>query len=173
MSTIAFTREYLQRLQSSLDEALSGLSQEQAHWMAGSKGNHIAFIAWHYTRTVDNVVRFVFQRQPTIWMAGKWDERFGLDSKAQGTGMDPEDAAALRLSDIPAFCTYMTEVWKESLAYLDTITEADLGKRFTLRPLGDLSLEQVLGTTLLTHGYTHLGEIWMLRGLQGLQGSPI
>jgi len=174
MSEIVFIRSSLQSLHSSLDEAMKGLSQEQAHWRPNDQGNHIAFIAWHYTRTVDNIIRFVLQgRRPTVWMEGKWDERFGLDSRIQGTGMKPEDAAALRISDIPAFCTYMSQVWKEAQFYMDTITESDLERKMTIRPLGELTLEQVLGNTLLTHGYGHLGEIWLLKGLQGLQGSPI
>ena len=173
MSEVAFIRYSLQSLCSSLDDAMKGLSQEQAHWRPNDRGNHIAFVAWHFTRTVDNIVRFVLQRQPTVWMEGKWDERFGLDSKAQGTGMTEEDAAALRISDIPAFCRYMNEVWKVAQAHLDTVTEGDLGRKMTISPLGELSLEQVLGTVMLTHGYTHLGEIWALKGFQGLQGSPV
>ena len=173
MPETAFIRNSLQNLHRSLEEAMQGLSQEQAHWRPNEQGNHIAFIAWHYARTVDNIVRFVLLRQPTVWMEGKWDQRFGLDSKAQGTGMSPEDAMALSISDISAFCTYMSEVWKETQAYLETVTENDLERRMTVRPLGELTLEQVLGTTLLTHGYSHLGEIWLLKGLQGLQGSPI
>ncbi len=172
MSQLDFIRRSLDGLQASLDEAMSGLSHEQAHWRPNDKGNHIAFVAWHYTRTVDNLIRFVLQRRPTVWIEGKWDERFGLDSKAQGTGMSPEEAVALRISDVPAFCTYMGQVWKEVPPYLDTLTEGDLERKLTVRPLGELTLGEVLGTVMLTHGHNHLGEIWLLRGIQGLQGSP-
>ena len=172
MSEVTFLRNSIQRLHNSLDEALNGLSEAEAHWRPDEAGNHIAFIVWHYTRTVDNIVRFVLQRQPTVWMAGKWDERFGLDSKAQGTGMRPEDAAALRVSDISSFCTYMSEVWSETRAYLENMTEADLERKTTIRPHGEVTLEHIFGTVLLTHGHTHLGEIWLLKGLQGLQGNP-
>ena len=172
MAEIEFIASYLRNVHSSFDEAVAGLTQEQAHWLPGDGCNHIAFIAWHYTRTVDNLVRFVLQRKPTLWNEGKWDERFGLDPRAQGTGMSPEDAHALRISDLPAFSQYMAEVWNEAQTYLGTISEEDLGQKLTVRPLGELSLEEILGTPLLTHGYAHLGEIWMLRGLQGLQGSP-
>jgi len=173
LSKVTFVKESLKELHAALDEALTGLSEEEAHWRPGDRGNHIAFVAWHYTRTVDNLVRFVLQRQTTIWMEGKWDEKFRLDSKIQGTGMVPEDAAALRIPDIPAFCDYMKRVWPEAHAYLDTVAEDDLGQKMTIRPLGEVTLEQVLGTTLLTHGYTHLGEIWALKGFQGLSASPI
>ncbi len=173
MSQLSFIRDSLRSLHGSLDEAMDGLSDEQAHWRPYDTGNHIAFIAWHYVRTVDNIVRFVLKRQPTVWMAEKWDERFGLDSKIQGTGMTPEDAVALRISDFPAFRSYASEIWKEAQTYLNTVSEEDLAQKMTIRPLGELTLEQVLGTTLLTHGYTHLGEIWLLKGLQGLPGNPI
>ena len=173
MSRVAFIRNYLRSLQGALDEAAAGLSPEQAHWRPDGTGNHIAFVLWHYSRTVDNIIRFVLQRKPTVWMEGKWDERFGLDSKTQGTGMAPEDAAALRISDVPAFCDYMKRVWPEAQAYLDTVAEGDLAQKMTIRPLGEVTLERVLGNTLLTHGYTHLGEIWALKGFQGLRASPI
>ena len=172
MSELTLIRDSLGSLQRSLDDAVKGLSQEQAHWRPNQEGNHIAFVAWHYARTVDNVVRFVLKREPTVWMEGKWDQRFGLNSKAQGTAMSPHDAAALRITDIPAFCSYMGEVWRQAGSYLDSITEQDLERRLTVKPLGELTVEQMLGTVLLTHGYTHLGEIWTLKGQQGLQGSP-
>ncbi len=172
MSRAAFIRKNLLSLQESLDDAAAGLSQEQAHWRPDAGGNHIAFVLWHYSRTVDNIVRFVLQRKPTIWMEGKWDERFGLDSKAQGTGMSREDALAVSISDLPAFASYMKEVWREVGGYLDTVSEEELDRKQMVRPLGELTLEEILGTVLLTHGYTHLGEVWLLKGMQGLEGSP-
>ncbi|MCE2405341.1 MAG: DinB family protein [Dehalococcoidia bacterium] len=172
MNRAAFIRRHLLSLQESLDDAAAGLSQEQAHWRPDAGGNHIAFVLWHYSRTVDNIVRFVLQRKPTIWMEGKWDERFGLDSKSQGTGMSREDALAVSISDLPAFTSYMKEVWREAGGYLDTVSEGDLDRKQMVRPLGELTLEEILGTVLLTHGYTHLGEVWLLKGMQGLAGSP-
>jgi len=173
MSQVSFIQESLADLHKSIDDAVGDLTQEQAHWRAGDSGNHIAFVAWHYTRTVDNIVRFVLQRKPTIWMEAKWDERFGLDSKAQGTGMSPEEAVAVRISDLSAFATYMSQVWQETQTYLQTIKEEDLARQMTVRPLGEMTLGQVLGTVLMTHGFTHLGEIYTLKGLQRLPGNPI
>ena len=172
MSRVGFIRRHLSSLQDSLDDAAAGLTQEQAHWRPEGGGNHLAFVLWHYTRSVDNIVRFVLQRKPTVWMEGKWDERFGLDSKSQGTGMSREDALAVAISDMPAFASYMKDVWREADGYLSAIADDDLERKVTVRPLGELTLEDILGTVLLTHGYTHLGEVWTLKGIQGLQGSP-
>ncbi len=173
MSQVSFIAESLASLHNSIDEATKGLTDEQAHYRTGSDSNHIAFVAWHYARTVDNIVRFVLQRKPTLWMEGKWDERFGLDSKSQGTGMTREEASALRISDLAAFGEYTSQVWQASKEYMGSITDADLEQQLTIRPLGEMTLGHVLGTVLLTHGFTHLGEIYTLKGIQGLAGSPI
>jgi hypothetical protein len=174
MSTVDFIRNNMQNLCNSLSVAVEGLTQEQAHWRPLDEGNHIAFILWHYTRTVDNITRFVLQnRRPTVWVEGNWHERFGLDFRAQGTGMEREEAVGLSISDIPAFASYMNDVWKDADAYLSTLTDEDLETKYTIRPQGEMTLEQVLAGTLLTHGNQHLGEIWLLKGLQGLPGNPI
>ena len=173
MFEIAFIKRFSGSVHGSLDQAMEELTQEQAHWKPADQINHIAFITWHYTRTVDNLTRFVFRRQPTLWMEGKWDERFGLDSRAQGTGMSHEDAGSLRIPDLPAFRDYMKEVWHETQVYLDTVNSEELERVLTVRPLGELPIREILGTSILTHGYTHLGEIWMLRSLQGLRSSPM
>ena len=175
MALIEFLREGLDQLYRQYDEAVADLSPEQWHWRPGEGCNHIAFSVWHYVRTVDNVIRFVLQRQPTLWMEGGWDRRFGLDSKSQGTGMSPQEAAALRLSPPEEFRRYMQEVWRMAREYTASLTDQDLERTARIRMRGELAerpLRTILGETLLTHGFSHLGEVWVLRGLQGLRGTP-
>lgn len=173
MSLIPFLRESLRELHRALEEAVGDLTPEQLHWRPEGVGNHIAFNLWHYVRTEDNVVRFVLQRRPTAWMEGGWHERFGLDSKAQGTGMPPEAAVAVRLPSVAAFQPYMAAVWQASEAYLDAADEGEMERPVKIWPHGERPARLVLGNVCLTHGHTHLGEIWHLRTLQGLKGSPI
>ena len=67
----------------------------------------------------------------------------------------------------------MESVWKSTDEYLSSIGESDLQEMFTIRPQGDMSASDVIMVNILTHGFSHLGEMWVLRGLQGFQGSPI
>lgn len=173
MLVVPFVRDYMQKLHRDLVESVQGLSLEQLHWQPGQQTNHMAFLLWHYTRTVDNLVRFVLQRRSTVWMEEGWDQRFGLDSKAQGTGMAPEAAAQVRISSLEDFLTYMGQVWREADNYLATVDEVELNRVTLVKPLGELSVRDILGTSLLTHGFSHLGELWALRGLQGLRGTPL
>ncbi len=173
MSAVSFFSWSLRELHESIGEATKGLTPEQHHWSPGGRVNHIAFILWHYARTQDNVIRFILQRRPTIWMEGGWDKRFGLDSKAQGTGMSQEDALKLRISSLEDFRTYMHLVFKETEDYVAKVTEADLARVVLVKPLGEMPVERVLGHTVLTHGFGHLGEIWTIRGALGMPGNPI
>jgi hypothetical protein len=170
MSTVEFIRGSLRQLHSTYDEAVADLTDEQLHWRANENGLSAAFILWHYVRTEDNIIQFVLQGKPTVWIAGGWDGKFGLHRTAQGTGMLLEDAQALRIADKAAFQEYMREVWKATEAYLGTLTDEGLQERTTVKPLGEMAVQNAIGMMCLTHGFTHVGEIAHIRGLLGLKG---
>ena len=60
------------------NRVLGGLDDEQINRVPDGGKQNIAFSLWHYVRTEDNVIQFVMQRKPTVWMEGGWDAKFGL-----------------------------------------------------------------------------------------------
>jgi len=173
MALIQFLRDSLREMHRQYDEMLQDLTPEQLHWTAGEKGVHIAFVAWHVVRTEDNLVNFVLRRQPTIWIAEGYDQKFGLDRIHQGTGWSLEQARALRLPSAQAFLEYARKVWQSVDDFVAGLGEEHLEQTVTVRPLGDLKVKNVIGNVCMTHGFTHLGEIQHLRGLMGLRGAAI
>ncbi|MEE8346893.1 MAG: DinB family protein [Dehalococcoidia bacterium] len=167
---VDFIRSGLRQLHGSYRDAIGDLSLDQLHWRANDHGCPIAFILWHYYRTEDNVIQFVLQRKPTVWLEKGWDKKFGLDRIAQGTGMSMEDAQALRVNSKEEFMAYMDAVAKATEEYLATLNEEALERKTTVRPLGEIRVGDAIGNMCMTHGFTHLGEIQHLRGLQGLRG---
>src|SRR3990172_8660232 len=112
MSTIDFIRGGLRQLHTSFDDGVRDLTDEQLHWRANEHGLSAAFILWHYVRTEDNIIQYVLQGKPTVWIEGGWDVKLGLHRTAQGTGMALADAQDLRIADQAAFMDYMQAVWK-------------------------------------------------------------
>lgn len=170
LTAAEFIHAELVRLHRSLDRALEGLSPEQLHAVPGGhpKANTIAWGLWHYTRTEDNVVRFVVQsRRPTVWMEGSYAERLGLPPVAQGTGMSTEEAHALRIKDVALFREYMQKVWASTEELFARADAALLDRTVTVKPLGDMPAIRALGQVGLTHGMTHLGELELARTLVG------
>lgn len=165
-----FIHAQLKRLHKNLDKALDGLTPEQLHAVPGgrSSANTIAFGLFHYTRTEDNVVRWVIQdRRPTIWTEGGYPERLGLPPAAQGTGMPTAEAQALRIKDVDLFRRYMQDVWASTDELFARREAALLHKIVTVKPLGEMSALQALGQVCLVHGTAHFGEIELARTLVG------
>ena len=53
----------------SMPGLLEDLTYDQWHAVPDGVGNSIAFIAWHYLRTEDNIINWIIQnRRPTVWM---------------------------------------------------------------------------------------------------------
>ncbi|MBI4596195.1 MAG: DinB family protein [Candidatus Tectomicrobia bacterium] len=173
MSTMEYFRSAAKGFHKDLTESIKDLSNEQLHFRPLEKGSHISFILWHNVRTEDLVINFLLQKKTPVWNTEGWDKKFGLDPKAQGTGMTAEQAAAVRITDLPGFLQYMGNVFKATDAYLEGIKDEDLSQVSDYPMLGKRSLYQVIGGTVLSHGSSHLGEIWYVKGLQGLKGSPI
>jgi hypothetical protein len=173
MGALEFFRPSLKTLHGSLVGAVKELTDEQLHFRPLGKGNQIAFIFWHAVRTEDTVMNLMLQKKPPVWNAEGWDKRFGMDPRAQGTGMSAEQAAALRIPSLPDFLKYTENVFQASEAYLETLKEAELDQVEEFRFLGKRSFGSVIGGIVLNHGAGHLGEIWYVKGLLGLKGSPI
>ena len=121
-------------------------------------------------------MRFILQKQPTIWGDGNWHERLGLPPRAQGTGMQTDEARAFHIADPALFMEYTKEVWREFEAYLAGITDGgtELSERIvTVKPLGDMPAIQAIGQVCISHLFIHLGEVASLLGAMGKRGLPI
>jgi hypothetical protein len=169
---VEFIHAELKRLHVMLDRSVADLTTEQWHAVPANNhaANHIAFEMWHYARTEDNIVRFILQgRRPTVWMEGGWAERLGLPPVTQGTGMSCEDAQALRIEDRELFRQYVDSVWASTEDYLSNPDEAVFDTPVMVKPLGEMPAIRALGQVCMTHGFTHLGEIELMRTLLGLK----
>lgn len=173
MGALAYFQSAMKNLHQGLTDAVKDLTEEQLHFRPMDKGNSIAFIIWHYVRTEDMVLNFLLQGKKPVWNTEQWDKKLGMDPRAQGTGMTAEDAAAVKIKDLKLFMQYMANEFKSIEDYLAGLKEEDLPVVHDLPALGKMSLTDVIGGTNLQHGANHLGEIWYVKGLLGMKGSPV
>ena len=173
MNTVEYFLATTKELHVRIFEAVKDLTNEELHFRPLNKGNPIAFIFWHAVRTEDLVINGWLQKKPPIWNAEGWDKKFGMDPRIQGTGMPAEQAALVRIQDLNEFLKYAQKVFQATEAYVAGLKEEVLGEVRDLPVLGKRNLYQVIGGTVLSHGSNHIGEIWYVKGLQGLKGSPV
>ncbi len=156
-----------------LDKAVPDMTAEQWNARPAGEGVSAFFSLWHYVRTEDNIVNWVAQRQPTVWINGEWDQHFGLHRTSQGTGMTKEEADAVLLNDVEGWLSYQQQVWVATREWVASLNADDLDSEIVIRPTPPMSTWQALTGMLLFHGYRHVGEVEHARGLLGLGGLTI
>jgi hypothetical protein len=167
---VDFLRASIRQQHETWDTLIADLTLDHMHYRPDEGGNHIAFVVWHYVRTEDNLVQFVFQnRKPTVWLEGGYDQQFGLPRTAQGTGMPPEDAHQLRIPSIGEWMTYQRAVWQATSHWLEAATETDLQRQVRIPPFGEITVLTALRIPILNHGFMHIGQVQHVRTLQGLK----
>lgn len=167
-------RSGLKSMHSLLDKAVEGMTAEQLNFRPREGGVSGFFSLWHYVRTEDNIVNFVVQRKPTVWLEGGYDETFGLHRTSQGTLMTEEEANAVTIGDLAKWHEYQQRTWQATDDYLTSMSPAEFdSRRVTIKPVGEMSLWDGLFGMCLSHGYRHVGEIEYVRGVQGIGGLTI
>jgi len=167
-------RRSLKSMHSLLDKAVEGMTAEQLNFRPSEGGVSGFFSLWHYVRTEDNIVNFVVQRKPTVWLEGGYDALFGLPRTSQGTGMTEDEANAVTIGDVAKWHEYQERTWRATDDYLGSMSPEEFDtRRVTIKPLGEMTLWDGLYGICLSHGYRHVGEIEYVRGVQGLGGLTI
>lgn len=153
------------------DRVTVDLTDEQVNNVPDGGHQNIAFCLWHYVRTEDNIIQFVIQRKPTVWLECGWPEKFGLDSKLQGTGFRDDEARGFRINGFADFREYMADVFRHTEAFVAGLDATECERKVTIKPLGEMSLLQAISGMCMTHGYRHLGEIEFAKGLVAAKGG--
>ena len=71
-------RQSLRSMHALLDKAVEGMNAEHFNFRPQEGGVSAFFSLWHYVRTEDNIINFVTQGKPTVWLNGGYNEHFGL-----------------------------------------------------------------------------------------------
>ncbi len=168
---IDYLRRELRAMHGLYEHVTEDLTDDQANRVPDGGHQNLAFSLWHYVRTEDNVVQFVMQRKPTVWIEGGWAERFGLDSKSQGTGFSDDEARNFRINGVAEFRAYMRDVFAKTQEFVAAPTPEEADRKITVKPLGEMSILQCVSGMCMAHGYRHLGEVEFAKGLVTARGG--
>lgn len=174
MTPHSILRQSMRSMHALLDKAVEGMTADHFNFRPQEGGVSAFFSLWHYVRTEDNIINWVTQQKPTVWLDGAYNEKFDLPRNSQGTGMTEDEANAVQIHDVPAWMEYQQKVWQSTDDYLASMSpEQFLERKVTIKPLGEMSLWNGIYGICLSHGYRHVGEIEYVRGVQGLGGLTI
>lgn len=106
------------------EQLTPGLLNEHPH-----HDNSIAWLLWHAAREIDVQLAALTGLEP-VWSAAGFDARFGLDTAPEdlGYGHTPEQARAIIVSDPGLLLEHLAAVVDAQVAFIETLSEADLSR---------------------------------------------
>ena len=154
------------RVIESVERVVDGLSEDQLAVRPGPDANSIAWLVWHLARVQDDHVAEVAGTEQ-VWTAEGYADRFGLpfEVTAIGYGQTSEETGQVRAS-ATLLASYARAVHERTLAFLTTVTEADLDRIVDRRwdPPVTLGVRLV---SVVNDDTQHVGQAAYVRGLLG------
>jgi hypothetical protein len=158
------------RLLEAAKHGCDGLTAEQFTSTWDGRSNSIAFDVFHVSRTADNVIHFVFEREQPVWLSQGFFEAWDLPKVDQGTGMDRSEAFALKYPAPTEFTRYIEAVRQAIVPRIGLMSDEYLATITKIAPWGEIPRIEIIGQVLIAHGNGHLGRVDHARSLLGLGG---
>ena len=126
MTSAELLTDAFDRVRGVVHQAVSGLSPDELATRVDPGANTIAWLVWHLTRIQDDHVAGVAGTEQ-VWTSAGWAERFTLPFATADTGYghDDADVAAVK-ADADLLLGYLDAVHEKTVAYVATLTDADL-----------------------------------------------
>lgn len=151
------------RVREGVAELTTGLTDETAWWRPDPAANSVAWLLWHLTRVQDDHVVAGVAGGEQVWPRYRAEAALPLGPDDTGYGHTADQVGRVRLS-ADLLDRYHAEVHAATLAYLATITEAELARvvdeRWDPPVTAAVRLVSVVDDCI-----RHLGQAEYVRGL--------
>ena len=148
--------------------AVDGLSPAEMAWTPNDQCSSIAFLVWHYGRTLDRWLHTRIKGDAQVWEDG-WAERLGRAPAVEsdtGYGFTVDDLKAYEAPDTAALLEYAAKVRQESVEFFGSLSDSDFDDMIVTNPRGGTMALAVMCQQLLWEFNQHGGQIGYLRGEQ-------
>ena len=165
MTTAELLADALSRVRDVVHQVASGLSPEQLAYQPQPGANSVGWLLWHLTRVQDDHVAEIAGTEQA-WTGDGWAGRFGLPYEPVATGwsQEAEEVGQFSVGSAELLTSYYDAVHERSLAFVATLTDADLDKVVDERwdPPVTLGVRLV---SVIDDDTQHAGQAAYLRGL--------
>lgn len=169
MSQVALLREQIQQAHYTWTMTVGDVTNEVAHWQPPGTAHNVGARYAHALVAEDNLIAML-KGSPPLHATTFKGSTGASDPQQLAT---PEWAKALRV-DVSKLNQYAKAVYDQTDQYLATLKDEELERTIDLTQfgLGVVNVRFYLSRLIVAHAYECAGEVYAVKGLQGLRGSP-
>ncbi len=174
MNTTELLTKQLQEAHQWLEATMEGVTDEVAAYQPAGKANPIAGTYAHLVFSEDFFIHTILGGKKTLFET-EWEGKTGA-SEVQPSEWEHAYPAWLRSVkvDVAQMRTYAKAVYKDSEAWVASLTPADLTREVDMSMFGmpNKTVAEVVAGMVIGHAGHIMGEVAVLKGLQDLKGYP-
>ena len=170
MNTISSYREGLRWAYELLEMVMADVTPELAHATPPGIANPLAAIYAHAVVDLDIIPNYLLQGKPALYQSA-WAGKTGISDPQWQMTFDWARSVQV---DLPAARAYAKAAYESTDAYLASLSDSDLNKEIDLTNVGFglRSLSWCLNALVISHLNNMIGEVSVLKGIQGVKGYP-
>ena len=168
MNVIEYIQREMASVRRSVDRTMKDVTDELFNWAPPGSANTISATFTHLMSVEDNFIQKILQGKPSVWESGSWTEKTGVQ-KPPSIGEDWSGFKHRQIA-IQPLLDYEAAVWAATDAYLTKLTEEELDRKVKFAGGERTVADMLLLSSSQSH--SHMGEIAVLKGIQGVKGMP-
>ncbi len=166
--------QQLQAVHGVLEQTMDGVTEEVAHFQPAGKANPIAGTYAHLVFSEDLFVHGFLKKTKSLGETTFKDATGASEVHPMEWQVAyPKWLREVKL-DVKKFRAYAKAVFAASEEYVGFLTDTDLDKEIDMSAfgMGNKKTSDFIANLLSGHAYSIMGEIAVLKGIQGLKGYP-
>jgi len=171
---IKYILEDIKNAHTYLEQTMEGVTNEVAHYTPAGKANPISGVYAHLIFSEDFFLHAFLKKSKPLFET-TWNDKTGI-SELQPTEWVTEYPRWLKQVTIkvPDVYKYAKAVFTETESYIESLSDDDLEKDIDMSMFGMGTKTQgsMIHMMILGHIWSIMGEISVLKGIQGLKGYP-
>ena len=162
MEMKAYIKMELDGVSRNVERTLKDLTPAELAWRPCSGCNSIGLMLYHIARSEDHFIQETLTKKPQVFE--KYYKKMSKAMEDGGAHYTVEQVNAFVVPDLKDILAYWAEVRKATIAYLDSLKEADFEVKVKM-PWGEFNVAGIC-SIIVSHAAGHIGEMGYLRGMQ-------
>lgn len=163
MNGVEYAKKQLEQAFGLVNMCVDGMDDAQFNFNPGGTGNSPSKSAMHIAASIDFFVNGSLKGEAMTWPDVA--KRYGLPENSLQVWKFEGQVPVAPIKE------YLRDVQKSTLAFVDTLTDADLDREIETQFFGKQTLAFFLQLGA-NHSVGHAGDIAAVKGMQGLKGLP-